>query len=59
MFKSKKIVDYVSPIDIYCGEFDKSHPLSASQQAEIKKYRRVYALRDRAGKTNKETEGKD
>jgi hypothetical protein len=37
---------YVSPIDQYLEEFDKTHPLTASQKAEIKKYRRIDDLRD-------------
>lgn len=38
---------YVSDIDQFLQKFDKSHPeLSQSQQKEIKKYVRVYQLRD-------------
>ncbi len=42
----KTIKDYVSEIDKHLAEFDRSHSLSASQQAEIKKYQRVYERRD-------------
>ena len=37
---------YVSEIDKLLTKFDKSCPLSPSQQAEIKKHERVYHLRD-------------
>jgi len=37
---------YVSEIDNELAEFDQSHPKSASQQAEIDKYKRVHELRD-------------
>ena len=39
---------YVSEIDKKMAEFDQAHPKSASQQAEIAKHQRVYALRDNA-----------
>jgi nitrate/nitrite-specific signal transduction histidine kinase len=45
MFK-KKIKNYISNIDIFLQEFDKKHPKSESQLAEIQKYQRVFALRD-------------
>lgn len=38
---------YVSDIDIKLAEFDTIHPPSASQRAEINKYRRVSRLRDK------------
>ncbi|MGB6977251.1 MAG: CBU_0585 family protein [Gammaproteobacteria bacterium] len=37
---------YVSPIDQYLEEFDKTHPLTESQRAEIKKYQWIDDLRD-------------
>ena len=37
---------YVSPYDYFFHEFDTNHPLSASQQAEIKKHQRIFKLRD-------------
>ena len=37
---------YVSPIDIKLAEFDKNHQKSASQLAEIAKYKRIRHLRD-------------
>lgn len=38
---------YTSGLDQFLNEFDKTHPrLSASQRAEIKKFDRIYALRD-------------
>lgn len=42
----KKTVGYVSDIDQCLTEFDKTHPLTESQQAEIKKYQRIAQLRD-------------
>jgi hypothetical protein len=39
--------NYVSDIDKFLWEFDEKHPdRSLSQQQEIKKYERVYRLRD-------------
>jgi hypothetical protein len=46
MLLGKKIVDYVSAIDRFIRKFDETHPLSASQRAEIKKYQRISQLRD-------------
>lgn len=38
---------YESEIDKFLAEFDKTHPKpSSSQAAEIKKYNRIYQLRD-------------
>ena len=37
---------YVSPFDKFLFEFDATHPKSASQLIEIKKYQRIFALRD-------------
>ncbi len=44
MYKIDK--HYVSPIDKKLAEFNATHPLSASQQAEVAKYNRIYYLRD-------------
>lgn len=46
MFKDKRIVDYVSDIDRYMLEFDRTHAPSKSQLSEVAKYQRVYELRD-------------
>jgi hypothetical protein len=43
---NKTLKKYISPIDIALAKFDKTHTLSASQTAEIEKYKRIYALRD-------------
>ncbi|MFT3742063.1 MAG: hypothetical protein QM752_05230 [Gammaproteobacteria bacterium] len=43
---TKKLKNFVSPIDQFCQEFDETHPLSASQKAERAKYEQVYQLRD-------------
>ena len=37
---------YISPYDIFIKKFDEEHPLSASQEKEIKIYKRINALRD-------------
>jgi len=37
---------FVSEIDQYLAEFDKTHELSKSQRDEIKKHQRVFTLRD-------------
>lgn len=39
--------NYVSEIDKFINEFDKTHPKSESQLAEIQKHQRVFALRDK------------
>jgi hypothetical protein len=44
----RKIVGYVSEIDRMLETFDKTHPKSESQLAEMKKYERIYQLRDKA-----------
>ena len=46
MLFRKKMRTYVSEIDKFLAEFDATHPKSASQLAEIKKYQRIYSLRD-------------
>lgn len=42
----RKIVGYVSEVDKMIEQFDKTHPKSESQLAEIKKYEKIYQLRD-------------
>ena len=37
---------YISPYDKFLSAFDETHPKSVSQQAEIKKHRRIALLRD-------------
>ena len=37
---------YVSPYDKFLFEFDATHEKSLSQLKEIKKYQRIFALRD-------------
>lgn len=39
---------YVSPYDKFLFEFDAQHAKSASQLKEIKKYKRIFTLRDKA-----------
>lgn len=39
---------FVSDIDTKMAEFDATHPLSATQAAEHKKYQQIYARRDTA-----------
>lgn len=46
MFR-KKIRNYISDIDIFLQDFDRTHAKSESQLAEIQKYQRVFALRDK------------
>lgn len=48
-----KIVGYVSDIDKFQKEWDAKHPKTASQLAEIKKYKRIFALRDHSVEENK------
>lgn len=52
----QKIVGYVSNVDKMIEKFDKTHPKSESQLAEIKKYEKIYQLRDEA--TEKKPEEK-
>lgn len=38
---------YTSELDQFLAEYEKTHPqLSASQQREVEKYKRIYQLRD-------------
>lgn len=37
---------YVSPYDKFLKKFDKNHDKTASQLREIKKYQRIFKLRD-------------
>lgn len=50
MFNIKSLLGldyYTSPLDEFLKEFDsKNHKLSASQRKEIKKYSRIYKLRN-------------
>jgi hypothetical protein len=43
----RKTKNYISDVDIFLQEFDKTHPKSESQLAEIQKYQRIFALRDK------------
>jgi hypothetical protein len=57
LFKRKPIVGYVSEVDKFLAKFDAEHPKkSASQLQEIKKYQRIFQLRDNP--TPKEEKGK-
>ena len=48
MAKTKYDIDkaYVSSYDEFLFRFDHTHPKSASQLQEIKKYERIFRLRD-------------
>ena len=48
MTKTKHDINkaYVSPYDEFLFRFDHTHPKSASQIQEIKKYERIFRLRD-------------
>ncbi len=46
MQRSKVNKNYISEIDQRLADFNRTHPKSKSQQAEIKKYQRIYQLRD-------------
>ncbi|MDP3562512.1 MAG: CBU_0585 family protein [Legionellaceae bacterium] len=37
---------YISPIDEFLRDFDETHQKTPSQLKEIKKYQRIFALRD-------------
>lgn len=45
---------YISPIDRFIHEFNASRPLSASQQKEVEKHRRIAELRDKPEASSKE-----
>lgn len=45
---------HISDIDKEMARFNKSHPKSESQQAEIDKYQRIYTLRDNPEQTTEE-----
>lgn len=46
MIFRKKNKRYVSPIDRFLETFNRTHPLSRSQQDQVKKYQRVFKKRD-------------
>lgn len=53
---NKIMTSYVSEIDQFLQDFDKSHPeKSLSQQKEIAKHQRVYRLRDNAAESEVST----
>lgn len=45
MFRKKR-KNYISEIDIFLHGYNKTHPKTEAQLAEIQKYQRVFALRD-------------
>jgi len=53
MFR-RKSTNYVSDIDKFIDEFNRTHPKSESQLAEMKKYERLNALRDHPHALEKE-----
>jgi len=55
ILKAKRNKSYVSPVDLFQAEFDKTHPKSASQQAESEKYRKIYKLRDKVADSKSRT----
>ena len=57
MKKQKVDKKFVSEIDKRLKEFRRTHSKSASQLAEIKKYQRIYEMRDNRIITSKKTEG--
>lgn len=46
MIQKKKLTNYVSDLDKFLTDFDKSHELSATQRKEKAKFKRIYQLRD-------------
>lgn len=42
----KKTKNYISELDVFLHGYNKTHPKSEAQLAEIQKYQRVFALRD-------------
>ena len=46
----KRLRNFVSKIDQFQTEFDNTHTPSASQLAEISKYKKINRLRDRSQK---------
>lgn len=51
----KRLRNFISKIDQFQTEFAKTHPPSASQLAEIRKYKKIYQLRDRVKKAEVKT----
>ncbi len=45
---------FISAIDLHLAEFDRTHEVSASQQAEINKYKRIHQMRDQPTVQSKE-----
>lgn len=54
MKKQKVDKNYVSEVDLRLAELSKNLPKSNSQQAEIKKYERIYRLRDNPAASHEE-----
>ncbi len=49
MFKKQPIdKNFVSSIDKALAKFNRTHPLTEAQRAEVDKYRRIYRMRDHA-----------
>jgi hypothetical protein len=47
IFAKNKDMDYVSDVEKFMHQFDQKHPQqSLSQQKEIKKFKRIFYLRD-------------
>lgn len=57
--KHRRNVHFVSELDKFSEEFNRSHPLSESQKAEIAKYQAIYRLRDIPQKNNEHQEVAD
>lgn len=57
MFMKKIDKKFVSSIDQKLAEFDKTHPFSASQEAEVQKYARIMQLRDQPENNPRESSG--
>jgi hypothetical protein len=52
IFNPKPIAGFVSEIDEFLEEFNRTHPLSQSQIDEVNKHKRVAELRDKPVQDN-------
>lgn len=58
MNQNKILRNYVSDLDKFLNEFNKTHDVSATQRKEIDKHRKISQLRDTASKAGTEPKHK-
>lgn len=59
MIFRRKNKHYVSAIDQFLEQFNKTHAPSRSQRDQVKKYQRIFKLRDHANSNEKQEHNLD